>query len=109
MIETGNECQLSAQLLLLSNDATVIGCTGLVPFDQSGFYPSDYGGAGSLYPGSGVVLLDRLFMVGLKTRVPMNQMARVVTPCRGVSDPQSLSEVKLWIILRILLLKIYSR
>ena len=27
MIETGNECQLSAKLLLLSNDAVVVGCT----------------------------------------------------------------------------------
>ena len=27
MIETGNESQLSAQLLLLSNDAAVVGCT----------------------------------------------------------------------------------
>ena len=27
MIETGNESQPSAQLLLLSNDATVVGCT----------------------------------------------------------------------------------
>ena len=27
MIETGNECQLSAQLLLLSNDVFVVGCT----------------------------------------------------------------------------------
>ena len=27
MIETGNECQLSAQPLLLSNDAIVVGCT----------------------------------------------------------------------------------
>ena len=27
VIETGNECQLSAQLLLLSNGAIVVGCT----------------------------------------------------------------------------------
>ena len=27
MIDTGNECQLSDQLLLLSNDAIVVGCT----------------------------------------------------------------------------------
>ena len=29
----------------------------LLPFDHSGFYPFDYGGAGNLCPGSGVVLL----------------------------------------------------
>ena len=27
IIETGNECQFSAQLLLLSHDAIVVGCT----------------------------------------------------------------------------------
>ena len=27
MIETGNECQFSAQLSMLSNDAIVVGCT----------------------------------------------------------------------------------
>ena len=30
---------------------------GLVPFDHRGFYPFDYGGAGSLYTVIGVVLL----------------------------------------------------
>ena len=56
---------------------------GLVPFDHGGFYPSDDGGAGSLYHGGSGKWTDPCtnepgVLPNVALRLPL---ARVVTPC----------------------------